>query len=543
MKNITTYIIAISLVLFSSSCTKDFEEINTNPQGFTTASNGSLFNGIIQSLYPSGNELFYINNEILQKQTELSALTSEAWGNFTLGTEDIWSNYYVSLANIRELENRFAGMENSPELTNMKAMLKIIVALKTFKVTDLFGNMPYFNASMGFQDPNQLRPEYDTQKEIYLALLEDLKWCDENIDLEATFEEPIGSFLSFDKLFFGDMLMWQKFANSLRLRYALRMHQKEPETAAAIIADIINNERPLIYGYDFITYVGESACLWPGQQGYSYGTPNWSMREHKNLRMGSNIWNQMSYHDSTDGSGIFDPRAFIFFETNNNNEWVPYPQLAPNDQPAPGGIAYAVHRDNVAAFDVKGETCIYSVINYFTHRDDRNMPVPLMTGAEIHFILAEVYLRGIGVAQNPELADIEYMNGINSSVEWWLNVAEGSTLPLSGILFPDKINIPTWLNASSILGVFGSWNAETDEEKLRFIYTQRWLDSFLQPQEAYALVRRTNKTPREGVSINHFRLPYPPSEQEYNTENWLKAKEAQGGDDFGDKIWWIPDYY
>lgn len=542
MKHITIYILIISAILLSSSCTKDFEEINTNPQGFTTASNGSLFNGVIQSLYPNGNEMMYVNNEILYKQNQLAALTSEAWGNFTLGTEDIWSKYYTSLANIRELEQRFSEMEDTPETTNMRAMLKILVAYKTFKVTDLFGDMPYFNAAMGFQDPNMLRPEYDSQRDIYLALLEDLKWCDENINPEATSIEPIKSFISFDKLFFGDLFMWQKFANSLRLRYAMRMYNKEPELSAEIIAEIINNERPIIHGYDFISYVGENACLWPGQQGYSFDVPNWAMREHKNLRMGTNIWNQMSYHDSTDGSGIFDPRAFIFFETNNNDEWVPYPQIAPNDQPAPGGIAYAVHRDNVAAFEVKGETCIYSVINYFTHRDDRNMPVPLITGAEIHFILAEAYLRGIGVAQNPEQADIEYMNGINSSVEWWLDVAEGSTLPLSGIAFPDKINIPNWLNASSILGVFGSWNATTDEEKLKFIYTQRWIDSFLQPQEAYALARRTNLTPREGDPINHFRLPYPPSEQEYNTENWQKAKKVQGGDDFEDKIWWVPEF-
>jgi hypothetical protein len=541
MKTILKYTKLIFLGLILLSCTKDYEEINTNPQGFTTASSGSLFNGVVQSLYPSGNELFYINNEILQKQTQLSALTHQAWGNYTLGTEDIWKNYYLAYANIRELESRFSEYENSPESNNMKAMLKIVVAYKTFKVTDLFGDIPFSEASMGFQNPEFLRPQYDKQRDIYFSLLEDLKWCDEHIDPSATAVEPIKSFLGFDKLFFGDLLMWQKFANSLRLRYAMRMSEKEPEMAAEIISDIISNDRPIIQGYDFISYVGESACLWPSQQGYSYDAPNWSMREHKNLRMGSNIWSQLSYHDSTDGSGIFDPRAYIFFETNNASEWVYYPQSAPSNQPAPGGIAYDVHRDNVAAFEVKGESCIYSVFNFFLHRDNRNMPVPLITGAEVHYILAEAYYKGIGVAEDPAQADIEYMNGINSSVEWWLNVAENSTLPLSGLAFTDKIQIPNYLNASSVLGKFGSWNALTVEEKLNFIYTQRWIDAFLQPQEAYALTRRTNSTPREGEPIQHFRLPYPPSEQEFNSENWLKAKEAQGGDDFDVKIWWIPN--
>ena len=170
------------------------------------------------------------------------------------------------------------------------------------------------------------------------------------------------------------------------------------------------------------------------------------------------------------------------------------------------------------------------------------MPIPIITGAEIHFILAEAYLRGIGLEYNPQQADIEYMNGINSSVEWWMEVSSNSSLPLSGLRFEDKVEIPSHLGASSVLGVFGSWNAETDEEKLEFIYTQRWLDAMMQPQEAYALARRTNKTPREGEAINHFRLPYPPSEQEFNSVNWLQAKDNQGGSDESDsKLWWVPN--
>jgi len=542
MKSPIKYIILISLGIFlSSSCTKDFEEINTDSQSFTTANTGSLFNGIIQSLVPPGNVDMYINNEILFEQTQQAALTRKAWGNFTIGTEDMWTNYYIALGNIRELERRFSLIEESPELTNMQAMLIIVRAYKTFVLTDIFGDIPYFRAGYGFQDLDNLRPSYDTQRNIYIALLEDLKWCDENINLDAVEIEPFKTFKTFDPLFSGQMAEWQKLANSLQLRYAMRMSEKEPELAAQIISEIIENQRPVYLGYDFITYVGESAYMWPARMGFSNGGPDWAMREHKNLRMGSNVWSQVSSHDSTDGLGIFDPRAFIFFEGNNLNEWVPYPQLAEPNTPAPGGIPYASHRDNAAGFDTKGATCIYSPINYFINRDYNNMPIPIITGAEIHFILAEAYLRGIGLAQDPTLADIEYMNGINASVEWWESISALSTLPLSSIAFVDKVTIPPHLSASSVLQVFGSWNATTDEEKLKFIYTQRWLDAMMQPQEAYALARRTGMTPREGDAINHFRLPYPPSEQEYNTENWQKARDNQGGDEPSIKIWWVPN--
>ncbi len=65
-------ILTLVLIFLSSSCSKDFEDINKDPHGFTTASDGSLFNSIIESLQLGWNEQFYINNEILYKQTQVS---------------------------------------------------------------------------------------------------------------------------------------------------------------------------------------------------------------------------------------------------------------------------------------------------------------------------------------------------------------------------------------------------------------------------------------------------------------------------------------
>ena len=540
LKQYTSLILLVTLII--TSCTKDFEDINSNPQGFTNASDGSLFNSTIQSLVLSGNEQFYINNEILYKQTQLAALTREAWGNFTLGTESMWSNYYHTLSAIRELELRFSEMEQTGEVLNMRAMVKIVHAYKTFKMTDIFGDMPFEDAGYGFQNLDYLRPQFDSQEYIYTYLLDELKWCDEHIDITAIVEQPFPTFAAFDPLFRGpdQMLNWQKFANSLRLRYALRMSSKKPQLAGEIIREIVENQRPVYTGYNLVGYVGESASIWPSRMGFKNGSLNWSFREHKNLRMGSNIWHQLSIHDSIDGSGIFDPRAYIFFETNNLNQWIAYPQVPEGNTPASGGIPYDSHRDQEGAFGIKGEDCIYSPFNYFVIRDEDFMPIPLITGAEVHFILSESYFKGIGVPLDPDIGEIEYLNGMNTSVDWWMEVAEHSKLPSSGIAFPDKIQIPSHLGPFSVQSVFGMWNATSEEEKLRFLYTQRWLDAFRQPWEAYALTRRTKMTPREGDPINHFRLPYPPSEVEYNSENWNDAIINQGGDSPGDKLWWIP---
>ncbi len=532
-------ILLIALLLMVS-CRKDFEEINKDPNSFTTATDGSLFNEVVSTLQPGWNEQFYLSNEILYKQTQLATLTREAWGNFTLGTEDLWNNYYGAMPEIRELERRFAGYDLSAGTNNMRAMLKIILALKTFKMTDIFGDIPFTEAGYGFQTLDYLRPRFDKQRDIYLTLLNELKWADENISVSAPDAEPFISFKGFDKLFNGDMKMWQKLANSLRLRYAMRMSEKEPLAAGEIINEVIEENRPVLTGYSMTAPVLESASLWPAAIGYKNESLPWSFREHKNLRMGSNIWRLMSKHDSTDGSGIFDPRCYIFFETNNANKWVPYPQNPDASTPSEGGIPYDSHRDQTGSFSIKGESCRYSPFNYFIVSDESYMPIVLFTGAEVHFLKAEAWFRGIGVPVDKEKADVEYMNGLNASVEWWMKVAKESRLPLSGMTFPEMIPIPANLNASSVLNRYGSWNAHSEQEKLEFIYAQWFLDAFRQPWEMYALARRTGKTPRIGAPIQHFRLPYPPSEVEFNSVNCALAVASQGGDQPVAKLWWIP---
>lgn len=536
----TILILALALIVAMPGCKKDFEEINTDPHGFTTASDGSLFNSVIESMVLGGDEQFYVNNEILYKQTQMAALTKEAWGNFTIGTEAMWSNYYKALPAIRELEKRIAAYGTSPETENMKAMLLIVRAYNTFKLTDIFGDIPYTEAGYGFQDLAKLHPKYDTQRDIYFALLDDLQWADEHINDTAELVEPFTSFKGFDRFLGGDLAKWRKLANSLRLRYAMRMVEKEPVKAGEIISDIITNNRPVLLGMDFTTPKLESACLWPAAMGFNNWSQSWSFREHNGLRMGSNIWHQLSAHDSTDGSGIFDPRAYIFFETDNKSLWHPFPQVPSINTPSEGGIPYGSHRDNVAAFTIKGEQCQYSPFNYFIVADCDFMPIILMTGAEVHFLKAEAYFRGIGVPLDKMQADIEYMNGINASVEWWKTVAGKLKLATSGMTFNDAFPIPGNVSVASVLNHFGSWMATTDEQKLQFIYTQCWLDAFRQPWDAYALARRTNLLPREGAALNHFRMPYPPSEAQYNSANMNEAIARQGGDSPQNKLWWMP---
>lgn len=530
----------ITILTAGPACRKNFEEINTPADLYTTAGDGPLFLGVINSCLRNSNELFYVNNEVLYKQNQQGALTKEAWGNYNIGTEGIWSNFYTVLPNVRELERRFETATPSPELNNIKAMVKIILAYKAFKVTDLFGDIPFSEAGYGYIDDTRLYPTFDKQRDIYLFLLDELKWCEDNIDLTAVSAEPFATFKNYDMLFGGNILLWKKFANSLRLRHAIRMYDREPVIAGAIVKEIIDEDKEVLVGMSFGGPALEAAhfCYeFQGVlQGLSQGSMEWAFREHKNLRMGTSMWHQMSDHDSIDGSGIFDRRAYLFFDTNHEGEWVAYPQNPPSGFAPDGGAPYGSQRQTDAAYFIKGDDCKYSPFNFFLISDNRHAPDILMTGQEVHFLKAEAYQRGIGVAQNDGLADTEFLSGLQGSYYYWHAVLSAAKLPQGTATFYNVVSVPSSLDLSLLQGKVDLWNFSTQDEKVKMIYTQRWIDLIWQPAEAFAL-SRTGRTPREGSALSFYRFPIPTSEANYNNTNW---SSAYGSTDLSStKVWWM----
>ena len=179
----SSFLLAMTVSLTFSSCTKGFEEMNQDPFSPTGTTVEALFNGVVSSLQVSMNEQFYLQNEIWYPETELGALTSESWGNSQIGTSQLWSEYYLMLSNIRELERRFDAYDEEQADANIsdkvRAQLNILKAYQTFKVTDIFGDMPYTQAARIWENASSqagMKPEWDTQESIYKSLLEELKW-------------------------------------------------------------------------------------------------------------------------------------------------------------------------------------------------------------------------------------------------------------------------------------------------------------------------------------------------------------------------------
>ncbi|MBQ5857072.1 MAG: SusD/RagB family nutrient-binding outer membrane lipoprotein [Bacteroidales bacterium] len=560
-KNIKNILLAATAViaLAFSSCDKGFEEMNKNPMSPTGTDIGPLFNGVVQSLCLNSNEQFYLWNELFYAETELGALTSEAWGNTSIGVDAVWNNYYLALANIHDIYDRLDEMCETAEDTEIddkvRAQLTVIEAFKTFKVTDMFGDIPYSEAgNIWFNTVENRKPKYDSQEYIYKTLLEKLVEA-RNVLSNGQAKTSLGnsyySLGSFDVLYKNDYYKWAKIANSLILRHGLRMYDKDEAFAKPILTEAFN--KPVIDDY---YYTGGAFALWPQYLGSTFGDEGWAFREHKNLRMGETVFAQMSKPNGTPDNTIFDPRVYIFFDTNNKTAeypegaWRAFPQMRDANTPTEGGTPYSSARDKNYAF--KGPACLYSPFNFYLIRDHVFVPQMMISAAEVCFIKAEMTARGIAPGGLGMATEELIRKGIELSFNFWLQLPIYGTDATYKYIYSDLQTILDNGDLYSISSAYASsimnemiYNntdfAGNEEAYLELIYQQRWLDLFRQANEAWSLARRTFKTP---TTIDHkklvsYRLPYPQSEVTYNYDNYNEQVKKMGGDTKDIKVWWM----
>ncbi len=566
MINIKNILLAstIILVFAFSSCTKGFEEMNKNPMSPTGTDIGPLFNGVVSSLAWTWDEQFYLNNEIFYPESELGALTSESWGNYSIGVDAVWNNYYLALANIHDIDKRLDEICTSTgdnEIDDkVRAQLTVIEAYKTFKVTDMFGDIPYSEAGYIWYDTESNRkPKYDSQESIYKTLLEELVWARKvlsNNQAVTALGNQYYSLGAYDVLYHNDYNKWAKIANSLILRHGMRMYHKDEEFAGPILNEAYN--LPVIDDY---YYVGGAFALWPQALGSQFGDQGWSFREHKNLRMGETVFAQMSKETDSVDNRIFDPRVYVFFDTNNKFEgypegaWRAFPQIRDENTPTEGGTPYSSARDKNYGF--KGPACLYSPFNFYLIRDHVFVPQIMISPAEICFIKAEMMVKGIVPGGIGMMTDEMIRKGIELSLNLWLQLPYFGTDATYKYIYPELQEImdagdvysTSYAYASTIFNevVYSNLDFAYDEKAyLEFIYQQRWLDLFRQPNEAWSLARRTkDNEATTPTTIDHqklvtYRLPYPQSEVTYNYDNYNdQVRKMSHGDTRETKVWWM----
>lgn len=518
-------------LLATASCKKDFESINTPPIDATDATTPEVFNAIISSLPLTGGEQSVLNSWIYPI-TQQAIVVSGGYP-YENGINGLWENYYAALSNYRIIEDRISKETAPASMNNVYAMLKTVMAYKTIKMTNYFGSMPYTQAGYAaLKGSPSFKVPYDKQEAIYTAVLADLKWAVDNLTTGAD-QYSLGAY---ETLFKGDIAMWVKFANSLRLQVALTMYDKNNAAATAAITEAMT--KPFLEQ-------GNDVGMWPTKiTGLKFDWRRWSFSANCYLRFGSTMWNLMSNNANKDGSGIFDVRAKIFFEGNNASEWAAYPQNPVTGTASEGGAPYDYNKRNVVWAD-KGAGNIYSSVNFYFEKDITTIPEPMLTAAQVFLLKAEVYNRGIGVAANPALAKAEYDKGIAASVNMWKGIAFAS--PEWVVNKPAAAAATTAELTAITTNAKTAYNLTNAATALNQIYAQYWIDAFRQPWDAWTLKRRTgNKTPMSADNTtyytqnfgNYARFVYPQQEANFNFENW--RTETNSTDVASTKIWLMP---
>ena len=222
------------VVLLGTSCTKDFEEINTNPNNPDTAPLESVLAYNIIEL----SDRFSIDEEMEYAASYVGHITmgqnNEKQRYLEIPPDNMWKQYYVrNLTNLNGLIN-----DASIEEANVKAAALLLKAYATVIQVDAFGSIPYSEA--GKLDEGYSQPKFDSEEDIYFDLLDILKQAN---DLFSNNLNDLGK---------GDLIYgakangmrinaWKKFANSLRLRLAMRISNVREDKTIEVFNEILND--------------------------------------------------------------------------------------------------------------------------------------------------------------------------------------------------------------------------------------------------------------------------------------------------------------
>lgn len=267
MKLKNKYIVGFSsALLFLASCS-DFEEINRNPIA-VDEENVQIAHLLNKSIYEAqmdphiAERIFVLTWKSAARYDRANGLSigsdNDGWNTdyFGTGFGVGWLNKVNNAINLGK-KRIDAGTASDVE-KNVYQMARIWRAYLVSELSDCFGPIPPTNAFDGTVAP------YQSVKDLYGFILNELKDAANCIDVNVDMSEIIQANNNSDMFFNGDMDKWKRYANSMRLRYSMRLSVVDPTTAKSNIIELVNE--PLIVTIDQVARVAEKA-VWGGTDG------------------------------------------------------------------------------------------------------------------------------------------------------------------------------------------------------------------------------------------------------------------------------------
>lgn len=546
-------IITMACALFFASCSDEYmENMNTDPSKAATIDpNAQLTTAQLQTYGDLSMMEIYRNYHYAFTQQLMGCWnTTNYGGRHTLDNNEmsrIWTSFYTqSLKNIIDAQYRTA---EDAEKVNINSVLRIYRVYLMSIITDTYGDAPFSEAGLGFLE-GKFNPKYDKQEDIYNAFFLELEDAVNKID-------PTKDKVTGDLIYAGDVTKWQQLANSLRLRFAMRISNVNPTKAQTEF------ENALAANGGVITDASSDALIKYMTIAFSFGQEAYSDYRGNSLSQllfGNDPANNPSYLCSTFFNQLRqsgDPRTFkisrcyydgLMSDTSPDNRvditqemiekgidfsprdpgaysWEPWPTGYDSDICA----ELAVNNPSVTA--TMAREVEPKLANNFLKSDN---PGVVMTSAEVKFLMAEATVKkwNVGSVSAEDL----YKQGVRAAMDF-LTDNYGCTATTDAefdAFIQDK-------------GAFG----HTDNQKLEAINTQAWILHFTNPAECWANVRRSGypklKSPAEygfgqyltGGTEIPVRLCYPVLESSYNKKSYNEAIERMGGtDNWHSLLWW-----
>src|SRR2546430_14805771 len=245
---------------------------------------------------------------------------------------------------------------------------KIVNAFTTARTTDLWGDMPYSEPFTARQTTGRnLFPKFDTQESVYDAILKDLK---DASDALRTLTVVHPALATQDLLLKGDLVGWRRFANSLRLRLAMRLSEVAPTKAQPIVQEILTDS----VGYPLVETNAQDVA-WFMNPTWTFDHNSLGNRSRATSELPNKVWAPKVMLDMMVATN--DPRLPIVFDRafDSTRSYKGLPS-SPDSQPATVDSAH------------------FSRLNAAMFRNNDNFPGWVMTAAEVAFLNSEAYIRG-----------------------------------------------------------------------------------------------------------------------------------------------------